>query len=391
MIPVFSLFLLITILLISKSRFTHPIFAIFLPISMSWILYSLQLSRFYWYNSSGVILIFISFAFFIIGFVLSYPNSNCHKIEFRKYNVSVLKLKHTIQILTVITILVFVLESIIVKPPLLSESPTKNYMEFGLPILHHFISLYKIIGFLTVLYYLKTKRKFLLIFCFIIAITMYTLLLARMMIINYIVIILISFIILRNKRINIKQVSFISILACFFLALFIVLGELRLAGVGEEYLRTLSGVYNNNIPSSLVLPYIYFSVSNQNMLLLIENFSDFDFGLGILSSLLPVVDINIFETYAIKNFQVSDGLTTFTLGASAFKSFGYFYPLFFLFLGGLVSYFYRKSSKNLSFQIFYVTFLYPVLVFSFFSDSLLSTSFLIFLVSSIGIGKFLRN
>jgi oligosaccharide repeat unit polymerase len=368
-----------------------PILAVIFPIIFSVGLYLMQWSSYYKFESISLVFLLLIFSTFTVGFMTvrfarSSTTNVSYKINYDSLNAN--RLRKVIHFLLYSAILTFIIESIIVFPPLLSNTPTFNYMNFGLPIIHHFISLLKLNCVLTIIYFKITGKKKLLFINLFVAILFYLLIMARLMIINFFLISFISYFII--FRIHIKKTTFIKILFVSFLLLlgFIFLGDLRLGNVGENYIYNISRVDFTKIPAPLALPYIYITVGIQNAINVIESYNSIYYGSITLTSLSPLININP----GLKAFQVTDGLTTFIFGTKAFLDFHYFAPIISFIEGVLIGFLYTKALQGKSmYVLFFLSFLFPACIMSFFSDTIFNSSFAIFLFSSFLIARYLKN
>jgi hypothetical protein len=314
-----------------------------------------------------------------------------YKIDFSLINLS--RLKSAIIFFIFAALITFVIESVFVFPPFLSKTPTRNYMNFGLPLIHHFVGLLTFNSVLTLLYLKITgKRKYFFINLFF-ALVLYFLIMARLMILNVLVVSFITYFIVFSIKIRAFTIFKIVISCVILFYGFIILGDLRLGGIGEDYIYYMTKVNFNQVPPSLAFPYIYITVGIQNTINVIENYEQIYFGGLTVTNLLPLVKIeHLTNSTGLIEFQVQEGLTTFIMGTKDFLDFHLLSPIFSFIKGVIVSIIYIKAKTGrLSYLFFFLSFIFPLSLMSFFSDVMFNSTFTIYALVSFFTVKYIQK
>lgn len=277
-------------------------------ILLSLYLYSLQLSSFYTDLSSNIIIIYIvSIVSFFIGALIV-------KFKFKRVRYSMQELtfintlkrsEKIVKFFFFTGLLFFLIELYyfgLYNLPVLSSNKSSAYLDYGLPILHNYITMLTISGhFYFLMFYFLKKKVFLLYLLIIFVILVSNL--SKGVLISLILPILIMSILLSKNKIRILLFSFISIAFIFLFS-----NYLRSSGKEFElvqmYWNKISG-FESNIPFQLF--YMYFTspvyVFNEEFgkssLLNIGNFSN------VINPLLSVTFIKFFTGKIDSLFEVS--------------------------------------------------------------------------------------
>lgn len=381
------IFLIVVIFLFIKGL--DPIVVIFVPLLIACYLYSLQLSSFYHFNLSDLLVIYSGYLALFIGYYLvSMSSSKFNKLKsYYSRSITSIQCLKLIKIISFLGILVFAVESFIVTPPLLSDTPTFNYMSFGLPVLHHFIGLLKINAFLSVILYRNTGRLKHLVYPSLVAIAIFVLIMARLMVIEYLIILIITNWQYTTKNISLKKVVYLLLFGFLCWVFFVQLGNIRTGNLSRMYLEEITGV-TSVVPDIFIFPYMYLTVGIQNMVNLINSVDSFGYGSVFLSDVIPLVNLEgIAGVDGLERFRVHKGLTTFIFGAGFYRDFGVFFLVPMFIVGCGIKYFHLKVDKNLFYGVVYYCYIFPSIMLFFFTDSFVDTQLLIGMVFAYYINK----
>lgn len=367
----------------------NPIIVLLAPLLIACNLYLWQLSSFYHFNLSDLVIVFSGYIALLIGYYLvSFSSLKSKKLRpssFRSIpGIQYLKL---IKIISFLGVLVFAVESFIITPPLLSDTPTFNYMNFGLPVLHHFIGLLKINAFLSVMLYRNTGRLKHLVYPGLVAITIFVLIMARLMVIEYLIILIITNWHYTRKKISLKKVTFLLLFGFSCWVFFVQLGNIRTGNLSRMYMEEITGIASD-VPDVFIFPYMYLTVGIQNMVNLVNSVDNYGYGAVLMSDVLPLVNFEgIAGVESLEKFRVHKGLTTFIFGAGFYRDFGVFFIVPMSLVGYWIKMFHLRVDKNSFYRILYFCYIFPGIFLFFFTDSLINTQLLIGIIVAYYINK----
>ena len=353
-------------------------------------LHSLALSDFYVdnkiYGSVMVQFIPLCFASGAIVPILCNKFSAVNRFEFSNtrrsgYNINV-------AIATCVFFGTFIVEAILFGLPILSQTPTKSYMDYGLPFIHHLTTFGYFAIFLIILSVkLSNANKITALLVIILVLISYAPILARMQILNVFLITIFSGYYLFNWS-NKRILIYAGVILSAFVALFIYIGLLRIGNSsGYEYFDKLSRI-NCDCLGPFGILYLYFSISVQNTINLINLNDNYYLGLYSVLNIIPKLDPIDLLNADITGFRASPGLTTFVFGSSLWLDFGLFSLFFIVAIGFFVGLVYCSFRRGMIFSaMFYICGLVKLLIFSFFSDSFFTTGLLISLLFAISLKR----
>lgn len=367
---------------ISKDIF-NPLMLFVLPILIAIVLHSLQLSDYYIHNDKTVMLsLYLIPIVFSLGYILFFiiRKNTSFNLEYNilQSKINAERLHKAIILINTMAILVFLIESQIVTPALISNTPTYSYMHFGLPVLHHFVNLLLLSISLSVVNYKLFNKKKLFYFTLLLTLLVFTFIMARMMIVLTLLIVFFTFYYFSKKN-YIKFLMYSIIIILIFYYGFTFLGELRtLTSLNDDYFYDIANFNDRNYPSSFVQLYIYLTVNIQNLYNLLVMNVNYYFGMYTFFNILPLLNPNNLFGINFIDFQVNEGLTTFMFGRLFILDFAYCF-LFFIFLFGyFIAYLYYNFMKlKIFFIFFYLVVVIKGVIMAFFSDALFGSSFLI--------------
>jgi oligosaccharide repeat unit polymerase len=353
------------------------------PYTLGILLHSLGFSDFYNKNLIISVVIVYSMPLFLsVGILLALTVNGDRLTDSRVLNLDNLQnYSINFRVLFLIFTTVFLLETAIFGIPLFAGSPTLAYMNYGLPVIHHLITLiYFTIIFLVALKLSKKIGRLKFLFVFLAAITVFILILARMQLLNVILIALFSYYYFANLKTG-KVVFYGSLVVIFFLTSFTFLGEIRTNAV-SDYFVTL-GQINNEAIYPFAQIYIYLTISIQNFIQLVTDIEYFTLGAYTFLSMTPLVDPSDLLPINLSNFKSSPGLTTFAMGSSFYIDFGIFSYIILFLLGYLSGYFYVQFRLgNILATLCYLGILVRVLIYGFFYDGFFVTNTIILLFAA---------
>lgn len=378
----------------SKDLF-NPLVIFVLPIATEVFLFSLKLSSYYT-NTDLITLIFIfliplSFSLGYLSYAAMIPTRSKPATFLADNNISLRRLKFIIIIINLLALIVFFVESALVKPALISNSPTEAYMNFGLPVIHHFVNLLMLTLPLSVIYKRKTRKNFLFVFAFILSITIYTFIMARLQIIIVIFISFLSHYYITGIRKK-TWIAFILVSLLFVGFIFPVLGVIRTnidSSGNMQYFFDLAGMNPNKYSLGFAQIYMYSTISLKNLINVIENFKGTYFGTYSFVNFIPLLKPEYLFDIKLNDYREQVGLTTFMFGKSLYIDFKYFMHIPIFILGSISAYIYKKSRDNqIFFMLIYIVVLSRVLLISFFSDSLVGSNVVIYFVAIVLVCKY---
>ncbi|SMY17004.1 hypothetical protein PAQU9191_02245 [Photobacterium aquimaris] len=367
-----------------------PSIAVCLPIVISVFLFSLGLSDLLDVNSVEFFFYYICILMFFIGMYKTRPKRILKSYNFSNYNRS--KIKLVIIFTQLSALLIFIIESLIVTPPLLSSTPNLNYMNFGLPIIHHAISLLNVSCVLSIIYIKLSGKKYLFYFNSILSLCIFTLLTQRLSILIAIIVSYCTYSLVFNVYLTKRKFLNLVLLSILFIGMFILLGESRLGGIKGSAIYEMTEINSDSMPSYLALPYIYITIGIQNTVNYIAGFESIYFGLSGLLRTLPLVSPDDLLGYNLSNYQARFNFTTFAFPHLMIVDFGYFAPALLLFFGWFINFaYYRAIYENLFWVVFYLSFILPQSIFLFFADNFFSTTLIIYLIYIYMVCYFIRK
>lgn len=380
-ILLFIYFSLIVISCFKTKDILNPIVLFLAPYSAAILLHFIGFSDYYLNNSPvSVAIVYCMPMFFSVGILIaiySNPNKLNSTNALRRSGLESYHINFNVVFL--LFVMVFLLETAIFGIPFFSGSPTLAYMNYGLPVIHHLITvIYFVIIFMLALKLSNRISSLKIIFVILLALVIFVLIFARMQAMNVILTALITY--YYFYKVPYRKVIFygLTILVCCGIA-FSFLGNLRTGGISDYYVAL--GEINNESIYPFAQLYIYITISIQNFINLVSNFESFSFGAYSLFKIIPLVDAGETLQIHLSDYMASPGLTTFSLGSSLYVDLGVFSSIAFIFAGYLVGYFYTLfRGGNVFATLCYLGILSRLLIYGFFYDGLFVTNTIILLV-----------
>ena len=391
-----SLFLFLSLLihLLIKRDLLSPESFIALPIFSALFFYSLMLSDYYVKDNLSFLFLILCYCALILGFFITPANRYKHKNSTTIIikGINLYRLLIVIKFLMVMAVITFIIESVVVTPPLLSNTPNKNYMSFGLPLIHHFISLLLLNIPLTYIYMKATGVKKYVWINIIISFFIFILLTQRLSLLMVSIISFVSYVYFNRRFLSIKFGVLILLFLSLFLLLFIFIGEARLGGVGKDFIFELTKVDPDTVPHTLALPYIYISSGVQNTINLFSGLPQHYYGSILIINTIPLVSPDLFFDFNPLDHQVVINFTTFIFPKLFILDFGFLAPLVCFVFSIVLKAMYKKALEgNIWSLIFYLSYVVPQGMFLFFSDNFFNSSLSIYLFASIIISSFIKG
>jgi len=392
LIPFIFIFILVILFLIKKDILS-PEFTLTAPIFIALFFYSLMLSEYYYEDIQSFLFLLFCYIFFLGGFFVIGLNRQKNKryvfLFMRKINSK--RLLVVIKAIMILAVVTMIIESIVVTPPLLSMTPNKNYMNFGLPLIHHFISLLTLNIPLTFIYFKATGVKKFIWYNACISCVIFILLTQRLSLLLVLLVLLFSYVFFNKKFFSIKSFLLLSVFFMCFLWFFIIMGEARLGNVGEGFIANLTKTDQNILPPSLALPYIYVSSGVQNTINLLVNLPQYYFGSYMAVNIAPLITPKLFFSFDPVVYQVVINFNTFIFPKSFILDFGLLAPIACFIFAALIKLIYKNSLNGSVWSvIFFLSYALPQGMFLFFSDNFFNSSLLIYLIASLAISSFIR-
>lgn len=371
-----------------------PEVVVSIPIYTSIFLYSLMLSDFYFYENLSFLFYIFCISSLSLGFSTIFRSrsrsSSIDYISLIRAKISIKRLKHVVIFLWVMAIIVFIIESMIVTPPLLSETPNHNYMKFGLPVLHHFISLLIMNLFFSYIYFLLSNKTTILIINLITCMIIFTLLTQRLSIFICLIVLFSSYIFFKNKFFSLKLIFSLTFPILFFIGFFVFVGQERLGNVDELFILELTKINTNIVPTALALPYMYITAGVQNTLNTITQFNGYYGGVATILNFLPLFDMNSILEFEKLPYQFLINFTTFSFPNNLILDFSFLAPIACFAFGFLFKLVYVKAINGSLFYItIYISYFLPQGIFLFFSDNFITSSLFIYLFFAIFINSYI--
>ena len=356
------------------------------PMLLAIIAYSLGLSDFYESRGLELLYLYQNILFFVFGcFLVRAPAKFQLSINMKRLPVAVVGT-------ALLACSAFLLIASFKEVPYFSPTPNQAYVNFGLPIISHFVNLFFIAGALAVLNFKSTGNYFLLGFVVVLATAVYSVMTQRLsLIILVISIVGIYLSSVHKPRFFLMLLVAMSTVLCF-LGMFIVIESVRLAGVWSGYKIFVSGVSQDWLPEFLVLPYMYLTSGVASALILISELEFFGYGSAMIQSVVPFGSSWV-HSFADDRalYQVAPSFTTLSFPAQLFLDFGYFSVFTALLLGVVSRFLYDRGKRRIEYALFYYVYVAPKLTFSFFSDGFFSSSLFFMFGFSILIGGFIKG
>lgn len=377
----------------------NPVVIGTLPMLLAVFLHNLEWSDYYINNESSIIyIVYLIPIILSLGMLTSFLYLiNNKKVLFNLstynllININAKKISQLILGILFIILVVFAVESTVQTPPLFSHSPTSAYLNYGLPIIHHFITFIYIAIFLSVIYQIKTGRKVYVFFTTFLAIGLFTILMTRMQILFIFIILFFSYYYI--YRLPIRKILFYLVLLLIgFYFIFAILGSLRTSLIDStDYYYRLAKFNQDNFDSMFVQFYLYITVNIQNLYLFISNYNNMSLGGYLIMDMFPLLKPQLLFNIDFANYRVQEGLTTFMFGKVFYIDFGYFFFFFIYIFGFLLGYFYSVMYKNIILFSIYIVVIAKSILMLFFSDVFFSTNNLILIIFTISFVNYINK
>lgn len=298
----------------------HPIsiYTIFWAGTAGLACYKLRLDQQPWSLYMWLVVI-SAYITFCLGFfsIKVYRNKNKNKYNYKnKKMIEEQRVYKGIQIITVISVISFVIEVILLKfIPLFSENMSA-YKDFHVTGIHYLVVLIGIIPMLTMYYrFIGGKKKIL--FINIISTSISILIVSRQLMLLQIVTALFCYH-YYIKRISFKKLIFVGSVALVLFSL-----SFGLRNQSTTYFKQSTNLIVEN-DSVLLKPYVYFTSSFENLRNVVENFSDYKYGQNMIFPIMALTNTKEELDYSYKlSYLTNPNLNTFTYLADIYFDFGY--------------------------------------------------------------------
>ncbi|MDC0174116.1 oligosaccharide repeat unit polymerase [Pseudomonadales bacterium] len=376
-----SLYLALIVISCLKTRdILNPIVLFLAPYSVAILLHFMSFSDFYIENSPISVAVVYCMPMFMSAGILLAILVNSNKLSaVRSSNWAKLhNYDINFKVVFLLFVMVFLLESTIFGVPFFSASPTYAYMNYGLPVIHHLITLvYFVVIFMVALRLSNRIGSLKVIVVIILALVIFVLIFARMQALNVILTGLISYYYFYGLRP--RKVMFYGLIIFVSCATaFTFLGNLRTGGISDHFV--ILGQINSEAIHPFAQLYIYLTISIQNFINLVSNIDSFKFGAYSLYSIVPLVNAGDVLQVNFSDYRASPGLTTFSLGSSFYVDFGVLSYLALALAGYLVGHFYVLFRSGSVFAtLCYLGIFSRLLIYGFFYDGLFVTNSIILL------------